>query len=230
MNPPPDRSPSASPGSAEVPRNVSSALVLIIEDHAVLRSTLTEMLQLEGYEIATAADGVEGLRLARELRPALVLCDIMLPGLDGWEILAAIRSQSETAGLPFIFLTAKSDGSDVRAGMNLGADDYLTKPVSRVDLLNAIRTRLARHSQQRAAFAPRFDSAVPLEKLGLSPREAEVLLWVAQGKGNHEIAVILDLSPATVKKHTIHIFEKLGVENRSAAMLQAIEMLTGGKG
>src|SRR5215207_3615626 len=181
--------------------------ILLIEDHAPLRNNLREMLSFEGYQVFAAAEGREGLRLVREHKPGLILCDIMLPGLDGWEILAALRSDPATAALPFIFLTAKGEPPDLRAGMNLGADDYLAKPVARADLLSAVRARLARHSQQRIPFAPRFDDSAPLEKLGLSPREAEVLLWVAQGKGNHDIATILDLSPATVKKHTIHIFE-----------------------
>jgi DNA-binding NarL/FixJ family response regulator len=111
--------------------------------------------------------------------------------------------------------------------MKLGADDYLPKPVARVDLLDAIRTRLQR-ATQHSAFVPRFDSPAPLEALGLSPREAEVLLWMAQGKANADIATIIACSPATVKKHTIHIFEKLGVEGRPGAMLRALEALSNG--
>ncbi|HSH94754.1 MAG TPA: response regulator transcription factor [Roseimicrobium sp.] len=201
--------------------------ILLIEDHAPLRKNLREMLTFEGYDVIEASDGREGLRLARERKPSLILCDIMLPGIDGLEILAALRSDASTATLPFIFLTAKGEAPDIRAGMNLGADDYIPKPVARADLLNAVRTRLSRQAQLRAQFALRFDTAAPLEKLGLSVREAEVLLWVAQGKGNHDIATILGLSPATVKKHTLHIFEKLGVETRGAAMLCAIEALSG---
>lgn len=199
--------------------------VLFIEDHAPLRRNLREMLTLEGFAVLEAENGPEGLRLARANRPDLVLCDIMLPGMDGHEVLAHLRAHPETSALPFIFLTAKGDPPDIRAGMNLGADDYLPKPVARADLLNAVRTRLARAAQQRTAFVPCFESATPLERLGLSPREAEVLLWVAQGKGNQDIATILDLSPATVKKHVIHIFEKLGVETRASAMLRALEVL-----
>jgi DNA-binding NarL/FixJ family response regulator len=202
--------------------------ILLIEDNAPLRKNLREMLSLEGYEVFAAGDGREGLRLAREQKPSLILCDIMLPSMDGWEILASLRSDPGTAALPFIFLTAKGELPDIRSGMNLGADDYLTKPVARADLLNAIRTRLERHAQQSTPFVPRFESSLPLEKLGLSPREAEVLLWVAQGKGNQDIAAILGLSPATVKKHTMHIFDKLGVETRAAAMLRALESLAGG--
>ena len=201
--------------------------ILLIEDHAALRANLRDILALEGFRVLAAADGPEGLRLARTERPDLVLCDIMLPGMDGLEILARLRGESATAALPFIFLTAKGTPPDIRTGMTLGADDYLPKPVARADLLAAVRTRLARAAQQRA-FAPNFDDAKPLEQLGISPREAEVLLWMAQGKANGEIATILGLSPATVKKHTIHIFEKLGVETRTAAMLRAIEALAGG--
>ncbi len=198
--------------------------ILLIEDHMPLRENLREMLTLEGYEVFAAENGREGLKLATQHQPALVLCDIMMPGMDGYAVLERLRADATTKAVPFIFLTAKGTPPDIRAGMNLGADDYLPKPVSRADLLKAVRSRLERAKQQQH-FAPRFDDSKPLEKLGISPREAEVLLWVAQGKGNHEIAAILDLSVATVKKHTIHIFEKLGVESRSAAMLRAIEVL-----
>lgn len=198
--------------------------LLLIEDHAPLRRNIGDILTLEGHSVITAATGPDGLRLAREQRPDLIICDIMLPGMDGLEILAALRADAATSATPFIFLTAKGEAPDIRTGMKLGADDYLPKPVSRTDLLDAIRTRLARAAQQRA-FAPDFGSAAPLERLGISPREAEVLLWLAQGKANSDIAAILGLSTATVKKHAVHIFEKLGVETRAAAMLTAIEAL-----
>ncbi|MEO7797820.1 MAG: response regulator transcription factor [Opitutaceae bacterium] len=199
--------------------------LLLIEDHAPLRRNIEDILALEGYRVITAADGPAGLRLAREHHPDLVLCDIMIPGMNGLEILAAIRADAATAALPFIFLTARGEAPDIRAGMKLGADDYLPKPVARADLLDAVRSRLRRATQQRT-FAPRFDSPAPLEALGLSPREAEVLLWIAQGKANGDIATIIGCTPATVKKHTIHIFEKLGVEGRPGAMLCALEALS----
>lgn len=199
--------------------------ILLIEDHTPLRENLCEMLTLEGYEIFAAENGREGLKLASQHLPALILCDIMMPGMDGYTVLERLRADATTKAVPFIFLTAKGTPPDIRAGMNLGADDYLPKPVSRNELLKAVRTRLERAKQQQQRFTPNFDDPKPLEKLGISPREAEVLLWVAQGKGNHEIAEILGLSVATVKKHTIHIFEKLGVESRTAATLRAVEML-----
>jgi DNA-binding NarL/FixJ family response regulator len=198
--------------------------ILLIEDHAPLRRNLEDMLALEGHYVLPAADGPAGLRLAREQRPDLILCDIMLPGMDGLEILAHLRADAATRAVPFIFLTAKGSPPEIRAGMNLGADDYLPKPVSRGDLLSSIHARLTRSAQQRGRL-PDFSNATALERLGISPREAEVLLWMAQGKANHDIATILGCTHATVKKHTVHIFGKLGVETRGAAMLIAIEAL-----
>lgn len=198
--------------------------ILLIEDNTSLRRNLAEILTLEGYRVLTAAEGQSGLQQARDEKPDLILCDIMMPGVDGYEVLAQVRAHASTASLPLIFLTAKGDMPDLRLGMSLGADDYLPKPVSRVDLLEAVRVRLQRHSQQRA-FAPSFDSAAPLEKLGISPREAEILLWMAQGKSNSDIAVLCEISIGTVKKHANHIFEKLGVEGRTSATLRAVEAL-----
>jgi len=200
--------------------------ILLIEDHTPLRRNLCDILTLEGFTVIEAATGPDGLRAAREHLPDLVLCDIMLPGCDGLEILAALRADATTHSLPFIFLTARGEAPDIRTGMNLGADDYLPKPVARADLLDAIRTRLTRATQQRPRL-PDFSSPAPLEKLGITPREAEVLLWMAQGKANHEIAIIIGCAHATVKKHTIHVFEKIGVESRAGAMLVAIKTLSG---
>jgi Response regulator containing a CheY-like receiver domain and an HTH DNA-binding domain len=130
--------------------------------------------------------------------------------------------------IPFIFLTAKGEKPDIRAGMNLGADDYLTKPVAKADLLSAIRSRLERAAQQATPeFRPNFDSPKPLETvLDLTPRVAETLLWLAQGKTNADIATILGNSESTVKKHVLEIFDKLGVETRGAAALRALEVLS----
>jgi DNA-binding NarL/FixJ family response regulator len=150
----------------------------------------------------------------------------MMPELDGHAVLDALRKDEATAAIPFIFLTARGEKEDLRNGMNLGADDYLTKPVARLDLLEAIHARLLRAEQQaQQEFKPDFSSFEPLLKLGLTPRVAEALLWVAQGKTNGDIASILGISESTVKKHLLEIFQTLGVETRSAAALRALEML-----
>jgi DNA-binding NarL/FixJ family response regulator len=144
--------------------------------------------------------------------------------MDGYSVLAALRADPLLGAVPFIFLTARGEKKDLRLGMVSGADDYLTKPVAIDDLVAAIRARLARHSTiQRKA--PDLSNPAPLLALGLTPKEAEVLLWVAQGKSNSEAALILGVGEATIKKHLEHIFEKLGVEKRGAASLIALEAL-----
>jgi DNA-binding NarL/FixJ family response regulator len=151
----------------------------------------------------------------------------MMPGLDGYGVLQALRQDTKLALVPFVFLTAKGEKDDLRSGMNLGADDYLTKPVPKAELLAAIEARLRRSEQQaKREFKPDFSSYTPLLNLGLTPRAAEALLWVAQGKTNSDIATILGISESTVKKHLLEIFEKLGVETRSAATLRALEVLS----
>lgn len=201
--------------------------ILIIEDETQMWRNLVTILRLEKFEPLAAENGKAGVELARREKPDLILCDVMMPELDGYGVLKELHNDPATMHIPFIFLTARGEKTDLRSGMNLGADDYLIKPVDKADLLRAIRTRLARAEQlARREFQPNFDSPEPLRALGLSPRVAEVLLWVAQGKTNAEIGTILGISESTVKKHLLEIFAQLGVETRSAATLRAIEVLS----
>lgn len=201
--------------------------ILVIEDQPVMRHKTVTILKMEGFDVLEASTGAAGIRLAQDELPDLILCDIMMPECDGYQVLQAVRLNRATATTPFIFFTAKGEKPDLRAGMNLGADDYLVKPVSRSDLLEAIEARFERQRLQdqrtnetlaKVSFQPDFSSFAPLvEKLGLTEREAETLLWVAQGKSNADIATILGNSEKTVKKTMGHIFEKLGLEGRGAA-------------
>jgi DNA-binding NarL/FixJ family response regulator len=204
--------------------------ILLIEDEPQMRRNVLRMLELEGFTALGAEDGAQGVSAAMKHRPDLILCDVTMPGLDGYGVLTKLRDDPLTATIPFIFLTAKGERADLRAGMNLGADDYLVKPVAIKELLAAMQARFAKAKLSARSGKLAFDSAKPLEKLGLTPREAEVLLWVAQGKTNAEIGLILESATSTVKKHVERVLEKLEAENRQAAALQAIEVLSSGGG
>jgi DNA-binding NarL/FixJ family response regulator len=200
--------------------------ILVIEDEPEMRRNITQLLRYHDYEPLAAANGREGVEVARRDIPDLILCDVMMPELDGYGVLQALQGDARLARTPFIFLTAKGEKNDLRSGMNLGADDYLTKPVAHADLLRAIETRLRRSEQQvKREFKPDFSSAGPLLALGLTPRAAEALLWLSQGKTNGDIATILGISESTVKKYVQEMFEKLGVETRGAATVRALEIL-----
>ena len=119
--------------------------ILILEDDENVRLPVVDLLEAERYKVVAAKDGKEGLNLARELKPDLILSDIMMPQLDGYEVFAELQKDPLTAVIPFIFLTARTDPADVREGLGLGADDYITKPFEQDDLLEAIRVRLDKY-------------------------------------------------------------------------------------
>lgn len=203
--------------------------ILVIDDDAKLRGHYAELLRLEGFEVTEARNGREGVEHARRAPPDLVLCDITMPEMNGHRVLENLRGEPRTAHLPFVFLTGWNEQADVRTGMNLGADDYLTKPVAPDELIASIRARLRRAEAAGARPAARDAAAEPspaqLEPLGLTPREAEVLFWVARGKTNDEIATVLGIGLTTVKKHLESTFAKLGVENRTTAAAMALERM-----
>ncbi len=121
--------------------------LLLIEDQPILRENTAELIRQHGYQVATAGDGRDGIAQAVLTPPDLIICDIMMPNLNGYQVLEIVRATPVLVRTPFIFLTAKADHADLRQGMNLGADDYLTKPFTSRDLLTAIESRL-RHKQQ----------------------------------------------------------------------------------
>ena len=126
--------------------------ILLIEDNRDVRENTSEILRLAQYEVITAVNGKEGVEKAQSEKPDIIICDIMMPILDGHGVLHMLSKQEETASIPFIFLTAKAERSDMRKGMEMGADDYLTKPFDDVELLNAIESRLKKNDILRKEF------------------------------------------------------------------------------
>jgi len=118
--------------------------VLLIEDDATLRENTAELLELSGYKVHTAANGKLGLELAKDTKLDIIICDIMMPVLDGYGVLEGLSKDKNTKFIPFIFLSAKTERQDVRKGMNRGADDYITKPFSEDEIISAIESRMAK--------------------------------------------------------------------------------------
>lgn len=127
--------------------------ILLIEDNADVRENTAEILELAKFQVLTAANGKIGVDMAIKEKPDLIICDIMMPELDGYGVLHMLGRQPETASIPFIFLTAKTERADIRKGMEMGADDYLTKPFDDIELLNAIETRFRKNDLVKKEFA-----------------------------------------------------------------------------
>lgn len=127
--------------------------ILIIEDDKIVRENVESLLSEEGYITFSVKDGNEGIRIAKKECPDLIICDIMMQGKDGYEVIKELSNDSSTKSIPFIFLTAKVERDDIRIGMNLGADDYLFKPFDADDLLEAITSRLRRIEVLKANFS-----------------------------------------------------------------------------
>jgi CRP-like cAMP-binding protein/CheY-like chemotaxis protein len=135
-----------------------SKKVLIIEDNNEIRENIVEILELAGYEVFAASNGKVGVEIAIKNLPDIILCDIMMPELDGYGVLYMLNKSTEAAAIPFIFLTAKAERVDLRKGMEMGADDYLTKPFDDMELLNAIESRLKKKEAQQAFYSQSLDN------------------------------------------------------------------------
>jgi DNA-binding response OmpR family regulator len=121
--------------------------VLLVEDNNDIRENLSEILEMAGYNVIAANNGKQGVIAAKQSKPDVIVCDIMMPELDGYGVLNILSADESTASIPFIFLTAKSENADLRKGMNMGADDYITKPFEEAELLKAIEVRLHKNAK-----------------------------------------------------------------------------------
>jgi CRP/FNR family transcriptional regulator, cyclic AMP receptor protein len=136
--------------------------ILVIEDNTEVRENTAEILELANYKVSTAGDGKQGVEKALAHKPDLIVCDVMMPVLDGYGVLHLLNKNPELQGIPFIFLTAKAERSDLRKGMELGADDYITKPFTEFELLTAIESRLekAAHHKHNTSLPAIADDAI----------------------------------------------------------------------
>jgi len=152
--------------------------VLIIEDNSILRENTVEFLKEEGFELYSAIDGVAGVQMALEIVPDIILCDISMPKMDGYEVLKMLQSIPSTTAIPIIFITAKTNKDDKRLGMHLGVDDYITKPYSYDDLLTSIQVRLEKAERITRSFDTKFLSLIENPLLGVFILQSEKFSYV----------------------------------------------------
>ena len=126
--------------------------ILLIEDNDELRENTAEILELANYKVTAAANGKLGIQAALQQKPDLIICDVMMPELDGYGVLHLVNKNTELSAIPFIFLTAKSERSDLRKGMEMGADDYITKPFTDIELLNAVESRFKKNDLVKNSY------------------------------------------------------------------------------
>lgn len=197
--------------------------ILIIEDDPSYISMMELILQMEGFDVSTVSDGQSGLAMLREKRPDLILCDIMMPGMDGHSVLETLKREQALADIPFIFVTAMVARADVRRGMSAGADDYLPKPFSADELLAAVTGRIRRHElilQQRVKAS--FQEEQTILRTKITKREREILLMVGQGATSREIAGQLGVSLKTVEVHRANLMNKLAAGNAASLARWAV--------
>jgi DNA-binding NarL/FixJ family response regulator len=208
---------------------VEAIKILIVDDHPVVREGLIAMMSREGdfKVVGEAKDGVEAVNKAKELSPDVVLMDLRMPEMDGVEAMRQIRPAMP--GVKFIILTTYSDDDYIFSGIEAGARAYLLKDAPREDLFKAIRSVYRGESLIQPVVASklldRFSQLSRRTPSGeeLSERELEVLCLMAKGAANKEISAELNIAQSTVKTHITNIFQKLGVNDRTEAVTQALK-------
>lgn len=167
-------------------------MILVVEDNPDMTTALKLALEMEGYQVLAAADGLEALRTLERVTPDLIVADIMMPRMDGYELYDAVHQDEKWLSIPFIFLTAKTDKEDIRLGKEMGADDYLVKPVEKEDLIAAIRGKLKRVAELKAA-------AVEAAQEGLEGPALKGTLKTG------DLIIDLDRHVVTVKGQPVHL-------------------------
>jgi DNA-binding NarL/FixJ family response regulator len=211
-----------------------AAVVLIVDDLPENLSMLHDALDDAGYKVLVATNGESALARARQALPDVILLDAVMPGIDGFEVARRLKADFSTQHIPIVFMTGLTETEHVLAAFEAGSSDYVTKPVRPPEVLARIAAHLrtARQLQEAAKSVPdAMDDATLAARLTaafpLTTREAEVLFWVVKGKTSKDIGDILGTSPRTVNKHLEHIYEKLGVETRTAAANIAMARIGG---
>jgi DNA-binding NarL/FixJ family response regulator len=203
-----------------------SKQLLLIDDDPNLVLLVKDYLELRGYTVITAKNGRDALKVFEKDMPNLIICDVMMPEMDGYTFVKKVRENPQTSWLPVLFLSAKGQIQDRVIGLSKGADVYMVKPFEPDELVAQIEASLKQSQRMRQAQGPDLGSAVSIHvpfDVDLTPTEQRVIQLVAKGMSNKEIADELKVSQRTIESHVSNMLGKTGLHNRTELARWAIE-------
>ena len=198
--------------------------LLVVDDDPNLVLLAKDYLEFRGYEVVAASNGLEALEVMRRLTPDLIICDVMMPEMDGYTFVQTLRSDRATDWIPVIFLSARGQTADRVRGLNAGADAYLVKPFEPEELVAQVEATLKHTERLLQMQGAPVQPAIQLDReVELTPTETKVLQYVARGMSNREIAQVMGVSQRTIESHVSNMLSKTGLHNRTELARWAIE-------
>ena len=198
--------------------------LLVVDDDPNLVLLVKDYLEFRGYEVVAASNGLEALEVMRRLTPDLIICDVMMPEMDGYTFVQTLRSDRATDWIPVIFLSARGQTADRVRGLNTGADAYLVKPFEPEELVAQVEATLKHTERLLQMQGAPVQPVIQLDReVELTPTETKVLQYVARGMPNREIAEVMGVSQRTIESHVSNMLSKTGLHNRTELARWAIE-------
>jgi DNA-binding NarL/FixJ family response regulator len=200
--------------------------LLLIDDDPNLILLVKDYLEFRGYEVVTADNGKEALQLLAQVPPDMIICDIMMPEMDGYGLIENVRQDRRTGWIPVLFLSAKGQSQDRIKGLNLGADVYMVKPFEPEELVAQVESSLKQTSRLISHKEGIGEDNSPIHvppSVELTPTELKVVQLVARGLANREIAIQMNVSQRTIESHVSNMLGKTGLTNRTELARWAIE-------
>lgn len=198
--------------------------LLVVDDDPNLVLLAKDYLEFRGYEVVAASNGLEALEVMRRLTPDLIICDVMMPEMDGYTFVQTLRSDRATDWIPVIFLSARGQTADRVRGLNTGAEAYLVKPFEPEELVAQVEATLKHTERLLQMQGAPVQPAIQLDReVELTPTETKVLQYVARGMSNREIAEVMGVSQRTIESHVSNMLSKTGLHNRTELARWAIE-------
>ena len=198
--------------------------LLVVDDDPNLVLLVKDYLEFRGYEVVAASNGLEALEVMRRLTPDLIICDVMMPEMDGYTFVQTLRSDRATDWIPVIFLSARGQTADRVRGLNTGAEAYLVKPFEPEELVAQVEATLKHTERLLQMQGAPVQPVIQLDReVELTPTETKVLQYVARGMSNREIAEVMGVSQRTIESHVSNMLAKTGLHNRTELARWAIE-------